>query len=207
MNDELMQRLIRMSAEADALDQVGDRSRRRLDGCVGMAQLQSRADSADSLSSLEQDHIRACAVCGPRWKAMLASRPVPAQPTGPSRWYRYATGLTAAAACFAALFTISSRPSQPNATVSGRGPIASIATTETPVTAAATSLLICIPGDSNCDGVVDSSDLTALGFAVHRPEEYADRFPNCDAVCSNDVNGDSVVDECDQDDLVQCVGG
>jgi hypothetical protein len=135
---------------------------------------------------------------------MVASRPVSPRVTAPTRWYRYATGLTAAAACVAALVTILPR----NAGPATGGPLLSTEVVVAPaVVAVRAPLLRCTPGDSNCDGVVDSDDLLALGMAVHRPEEYAGRFPNCDAVCSSDLNGDSVVDECDLDELVQCVGG
>lgn len=207
VNDDLIQRLIRMSGEADGLEHDDARAARRPAGCLGMRTIESLADGGAALSAMDERHVRTCTICGPRWEAMLASRPAAARPTAPSRWYRFATALTAAAACVAATFTILPRPSGSSSVATGSGAVNPIAAVEPPVIAVPTSLFLCIPGDSNCDGVVDSADLAALGFAVHRPEEYADRFPNCDAVCSNDVNGDNVVDECDLDELVQCVGG
>lgn len=206
MSDELIQRLVRMAAEAEGLARdTGGLDHRSAD-CLKMSRMQAMADAGATLSAVDDLHVRNCPICGPRWSAMLVTRPAAAVRTAPSRWYRLATGLTAAAACVAAALTILPRPPGPGVS----GPIAVSVqpiTLSDSQTGTRNGMYLCVPGDSNCDGVVDNADLTALGFAVHRPEEYADRFPNCDAVCSNDVNGDAVVDQCDLDELVQCVGG
>lgn len=207
MNDQQMQRLIRMVGEASWLESSAGAQFQRGSECLGMSDMQSRADSGKSLSVSEELHLRACPLCAGRWKAMRASRPAAVRATAPTRWYRHATGVAAAAACVGALLTIVPRGEGPTSS----GPVlpmtAVVASSATPVFVAPAPRLRCTPGDANCDGVVDRSDLTALGMAVHQPEEYAARFPNCDAVCSSDLNGDSVVDECDLDELMQCVGG
>ena len=49
--------------------------------------------------------------------------------------------------------------------------------------------------------------LAAFSLAVHRPDDYAAQYPQCDLVCSNDFNGDCQVDDRDQEEMVKCVGG
>lgn len=68
-----------------------------------------------------------------------------------------------------------------------------------------TSVGTCVSGDADCNGVVTYADLSALILEVHRPDLYADRYTNCDPMCTSDMNHDGVVDENDIREFLQCV--
>jgi RHS repeat-associated protein len=50
-----------------------------------------------------------------------------------------------------------------------------------------------IVGDMNCDGLVNSFDISAFNLAVNDPEAYAQTYPGCD-ILNGDANGDGYVD-------------
>lgn len=54
-------------------------------------------------------------------------------------------------------------------------------------------------GDANCDGTVSGEDIEAFFMAINDPAGYARAFPNCDMLCTCDINRDCHVDE---DDIV-----
>lgn len=61
-----------------------------------------------------------------------------------------------------------------------------------------------IPGDLNCDEVVDGSDLSAFAQAVSDPIGYDTAHANCDAA-AGDFNSDGSIDMNDIADFVACV--
>lgn len=63
-----------------------------------------------------------------------------------------------------------------------------------------------MPGDLNCDGVVDNEDIDPFVLAVTDPAGYAVAFPNCNLL-NGDINGDGVVDNEDIDPFVALLTG
>ena len=104
-------------------------------------------------------------------------------------------GIAAVAACLLLWALLDSNGSK------SRSPSNSVSRADVP------AAVVCILGDSNCDGVADSNDLTAFTLALHHPDVYAEQYPHCDLVCSNDLNGDCEVNDNDMQEMVQCVGG
>lgn len=64
----------------------------------------------------------------------------------------------------------------------------------------------CIPGDANCDGVVDNFDIDPFVFALTSPTTYQQAFPNC-PLSNADVNLDGAVDNFDIDPFVTLLTG
>lgn len=64
----------------------------------------------------------------------------------------------------------------------------------------------CIPGDANCDGVVDNFDIDPFVFALTSPATYQEAFPNC-PLTNADVNLDGAVDNFDIDPFVNLLTG
>ncbi len=62
------------------------------------------------------------------------------------------------------------------------------------------------PGDTNCDGVIDSFDIEPFVLALSDPNGYMARFPGCD-VSSADVNGDGAVDAFDVEPFIALLVG
>ncbi len=58
-----------------------------------------------------------------------------------------------------------------------------------------------LPGDLNCDGVVDFLDINAFVLAISDPVGYATAYPGCN-IMNGDCNGDGVVDFNDINDFV-----
>ncbi len=50
-----------------------------------------------------------------------------------------------------------------------------------------------LPGDMNCDGVVDFLDINAFVLAISDPGAYQAAYPGCD-IMNGDCNGDGLVD-------------
>ncbi|MGE0480855.1 MAG: dockerin type I repeat-containing protein [Phycisphaerae bacterium] len=65
---------------------------------------------------------------------------------------------------------------------------------------------LAIPGDLNCDGVVNNFDIDPFVLALTDAAAYADAFPECDAT-NADVNGDGLVNNFDVDAFVALLGG
>ncbi|MGE0480873.1 MAG: hypothetical protein AB7Q17_10430 [Phycisphaerae bacterium] len=63
-----------------------------------------------------------------------------------------------------------------------------------------------LPGDMNCDGVVNNFDIDPFVLAVTDPAAYAAAFPDCD-INNGDVNGDGVVNNFDIDPFVALLVG
>ena len=63
-----------------------------------------------------------------------------------------------------------------------------------------------VPGDMNCDGVLNGADIDPFFLALGDPGAYAARFPNCDPQ-NGDINGDGRLDGGDIDPFFQCLGG
>ncbi len=53
-----------------------------------------------------------------------------------------------------------------------------------------------VPGDLNCDGLVDVADVTPFVLALTDPAGYSAAFPNCD-INAADLNGDGDRDGAD----------
>jgi hypothetical protein len=51
-------------------------------------------------------------------------------------------------------------------------------------------------GDLNCDGALDAFDIEPFILAIVDPQQYAVRYPECEATLG-DLNGDGVVDAFD----------
>jgi hypothetical protein len=58
-----------------------------------------------------------------------------------------------------------------------------------------------LPGDLNCDGVVDFYDINAFVLAISDPLAYQAAYPGCN-IMNGDCNGDGVVDFGDINDFV-----
>ncbi|MGE0481782.1 MAG: hypothetical protein AB7Q17_15050 [Phycisphaerae bacterium] len=63
-----------------------------------------------------------------------------------------------------------------------------------------------IPGDANCDGVVDNFDIDPFVLALTNPAAYAAAFPSCD-ILTADINLDNAVDNFDIDPFVVLLTG
>ena len=61
-----------------------------------------------------------------------------------------------------------------------------------------------IQGDMNCDGLVDTGDITPFATALVDPVAYAGDFPNCNAAQA-DMDGDALVDGHDIESFVACL--
>ncbi|QOJ15481.1 MAG: serine hydrolase [Planctomycetia bacterium] len=61
-----------------------------------------------------------------------------------------------------------------------------------------------IPGDMNCDGMVNNFDIDAFVLALTNPALYARTYPLCD-INAADVNDDGMVNNFDIDPFVECV--
>ena len=46
-----------------------------------------------------------------------------------------------------------------------------------------------LPGDMNCDGVVDTGDIPSFVLALIDPQAYTEAYPECDITLA-DINGD-----------------
>ncbi len=62
-----------------------------------------------------------------------------------------------------------------------------------------------VPGDLNCDGVVNFSDINPFVLALTDPAGYAAAFPGCNLL-NADINGDGVVDFSDINPFVALLG-
>lgn len=58
-----------------------------------------------------------------------------------------------------------------------------------------------LPGDMNCDGVVNNFDIEPFVLALTNPEQYAASYPDCD-ILSGDINEDGEVNNFDIDPFV-----
>ncbi|TWT44237.1 Soluble aldose sugar dehydrogenase YliI precursor [Phycisphaerae bacterium RAS1] len=63
-----------------------------------------------------------------------------------------------------------------------------------------------VPGDCNCDGVIDILDINPFTLALSDPAAYAAAYPNCN-ILNADVNGDGVADILDINPFVDLVAG
>ncbi|MGE0479523.1 MAG: hypothetical protein AB7Q17_03520 [Phycisphaerae bacterium] len=63
-----------------------------------------------------------------------------------------------------------------------------------------------LPGDMNCDGVVNNFDIDPFVLALTNPAAYQQQFPACD-VAAGDVNGDGAVNNFDIDPFVNLLTG
>jgi hypothetical protein len=188
-----------LSLECDDGDRPGAADPRSA-ACLSMTRLSALSESPASASAAERAHLAACRLCAARSRAFAGpatnAETLVATSRPPRRHYEWLGALGAAAACL--LVWTLARPPAP-------GPVpARIDAPERPVRLEAA---VCIRGDSNCDGVTDAKDLSAFVVAMNHPEQYAVQYPDCDLVCSNDMNGDREVDDFDLAQLVQCIGG
>ena len=63
-----------------------------------------------------------------------------------------------------------------------------------------------VPGDMNCDDVLNGGDIDPFFLALGDPAAYAAQFPNCDPM-NGDINGDGALNGGDIDPFFQCLGG
>jgi hypothetical protein len=63
-----------------------------------------------------------------------------------------------------------------------------------------------VPGDMNCDGVVDLDDVPAMVLALIDPDEYAAQYPDCD-IATGDMNEDGDVNGLDLQPFVNALLG
>lgn len=61
-----------------------------------------------------------------------------------------------------------------------------------------------LPGDMNCDGVVNALDIQPFMTAIMSPNVYAELYPDCN-ILNGDISGDGVVDTFDIDPFVTLV--
>lgn len=163
-------------------------------GCIGMSRLDAIAAGLSTPTRAERRHLTTCRQCESRLRALGGSRPVSTLP-----WvWRVAMTATAAAAVLAAVAVLRG----PAASPTGWVPPIDFALFDESAPNIAGS---CMRGDANCDGVIDGKDVRAFVIAMHEPDSYHREFPDCDRVCSNDLNGDCAVDEHDLAILVACV--
>ena len=62
-------------------------------------------------------------------------------------------------------------------------------------------------GDADCSQAVDGFDIAPFVLALTDPDAYAAAYPNCNAVCTCDVNQDGGVDGFDIAPFVECLTG
>ncbi len=62
------------------------------------------------------------------------------------------------------------------------------------------------PGDSNCDGYVNSGDIDPFVIALTQDQADWEALYDCDFLCANDVNGDGFVTSGDIDPFVLLLG-
>lgn len=62
-----------------------------------------------------------------------------------------------------------------------------------------------LPGDTNCDGLVNNFDINAFVLAITNPTDYQAAYPECN-VNNADVSGDGRVDNFDIDPFVALLG-
>lgn len=63
-----------------------------------------------------------------------------------------------------------------------------------------------LPGDLNCDGVVNNFDIDPFVTALTDPAQYEIMYPDCD-INNGDVNGDNAVNNFDIDPFVELLTG
>ncbi|MFH1747859.1 MAG: dockerin type I domain-containing protein [Planctomycetota bacterium] len=63
-----------------------------------------------------------------------------------------------------------------------------------------------LPGDLNCDGVVDAADIAPFVLALGNRDAYAAEFPDC-TIAAADINGDQMVNAYDIDGFILLLGG
>lgn len=80
-----------------------------------------------------------------------------------------------------------------------------VAPTYTQDCAAQPGTLVII-GDMNCDGVVDSSDISPFSHAIQNPESYLQRHTAC-CIEAGDCSGDGIVDSSDTNCFIDLVYG
>ncbi|MGE0479518.1 MAG: hypothetical protein AB7Q17_03495 [Phycisphaerae bacterium] len=61
-----------------------------------------------------------------------------------------------------------------------------------------------VPGDMNCDGVVNNFDIDPFVLALTDAAAYAAAYPGCN-VSNADINGDGLVNNFDIDFFVNCL--
>ncbi len=191
MDDRELEILTRMSVESDDWDRPEALSPRTA-ACLSISRIEAFAGSESAATEVEQAHLRSCRLCANRYRAFGGSVDRGAR-SQPSR--RWLNGAATVAACLLVWALLDPHPANPRKSPTNGMRV------EVP------AAVVCILGDSNCDGVADSSDLTAFTLALHHPDVYAEQYPHCDLVCSNDLNGDCEVNDSDMQEMVQCVGG
>jgi hypothetical protein len=65
---------------------------------------------------------------------------------------------------------------------------------------------IIVPGDMNCDGLVNNFDIDPFVLAISDPAAYAAQYPDCN-ILNGDINGDGVVNNFDIDPFVNLISG
>ncbi len=191
MDDRELEILTQMSVESDDWDRPEAPSPRTAT-CLSISRLEELAGTDSPVEAVEQAHLRSCLLCANRYRAFGGTVDGGAR-SRPSR--RWLNGAATVAACLLVWALLDPHPGKPrgSATNGSRGDVP--------------AAVVCILGDSNCDGVADSNDLTAFTLALHHPDVYAEQYPHCDLVCSSDLNGDCEVNDNDMEEMVQCVGG
>jgi len=191
MDDTTLELLTRLSAEGADWDRP-DAADFRTPDCLSINRLANLVDTGPAMSAVERSHLGVCHLCAARYRAFGGSDLPVSRSRAAGAWMGV---IGALAACLLIWAMLTPRPIRPGLPLPVPSPVDSPAD------------VVCVLGDSNCDGVVDSRDLAAFWLAVNRPDDYATQYPQCDLVCSNDFNGDCEVDERDQEEMVKCVGG
>jgi len=193
LSDRQIEQALLLAAEFDrAMDAATPIVENR--ACIAMSRLDAAATGLSRLTQAERRHLTACRRCESRLRGLGGSQPISTLP-----WvWRVAATATAAAAVLAAVTVL-------------RGPAAAPIGWAPPIDFSllddsATSIVgSCMRGDANCDGTIDGKDVRAFVTAMHEPDAYSREFPDCDRLCSNDLNGDCAVDEHDLALLLACV--
>jgi hypothetical protein len=71
---------------------------------------------------------------------------------------------------------------------------------------AAVPVAVGLPGDMNCDGIVNNFDIDPFVLALSDPGAYQAAFPNCD-INNADANGDGQINNFDIDPFVALISG
>jgi hypothetical protein len=72
------------------------------------------------------------------------------------------------------------------------------------ISAAGVCAIVSMPGDLNCDGIVNNFDIDPFVLALTNPAGYAAVFPNCN-LANADINGDGAINNFDIDPFVACL--
>lgn len=212
MRDEQLQSLIGLVIESDDLA-AGVISTNVGTKCLTLSRLEQIAVNKSPVSNRERAHLAGCGICPARLRgfapAPAALRSIRRLGARERRWI--GLGLGAAAAGLAWMVA----PTAPMPVGSGavaRGSRPPVTMAGSNFELAGTELVKkageCLRCDADCDGIVTPLDLCAFLIVLASPDAYTLEFPDCDVLCTLDLNCDGAIDDDDiEPTVLTCVHG